>query len=86
LNLRPLRPEPRARLSPTGVEHAREALGHSTHRRRVVLLLYFAAVLLAKRTWWSGSASRSRGWSEPQLVGDQPDRLRFSVGLVSAGL
>jgi hypothetical protein len=47
LNLRPLRPEPRAGVSPTVVEHARAALGHSTHRRRAALLLYFAAALLS---------------------------------------
>ena len=50
MNLRPLRPEPPARVSHTGVEHGREAPGRPTHRRRVAPLLYFAAVPLAKPT------------------------------------
>src|SRR5664280_1372635 len=44
----PLRPEPRARSSPTGVEHARAASRHPKHRRRAAWLLYFAAALVVR--------------------------------------
>jgi hypothetical protein len=64
LNLRPLRPEPRAGVSPTGVEHARAASSDSEYRRGVAPLLYFAAVLaggrLAPRVFGSAPLSRGR--------------------------
>jgi hypothetical protein len=41
----PLRPEPRARMSPTAVEQVRAAVRELTDRRRAAALLYFAAVL-----------------------------------------
>jgi len=43
-----LRPEPRARTSPTGVGQVREALREPTARRRATPRLYFAAVLLTR--------------------------------------
>lgn len=48
-DLAALRPEPRARVSPTGFEQVRAALGDPTDRTRTVPLLYFAAVLLDGR-------------------------------------
>ena len=47
----PLRPEPRARLSPKGVEHVRAASGDPTYRQTATLM-YFAAVLLTPPTPW----------------------------------
>jgi len=48
LNLRPLRPEPRAGTSPTDAEQVGAALGDPTYRPRAAPLLHFAAVLLAR--------------------------------------
>jgi hypothetical protein len=46
----PLRPEPRARLSPKGIAQVQEASGDPRYRGRVAPLLYFAAVPLTKPT------------------------------------